>query len=168
MHVPVDQTGVSNSTRSWTHSSAMSGTRMQPMALSGATIVHYQIQLFLLHMLSYQSTKHMRILPSSTKLTTKTNVSEQQQPSSLSPPLPVAAAGCELSFGSEPSESETGFYHSPFPLVDSFIVSKLTKGGVQGSIRRWTYFPKGRCECSNMSSTYKSVNWSWLLHHIAR
>ena len=39
--------------------------------------------------------------------------------------------------------SEEGFSQSPYPSVDQFITSQLSKGGVQGAIRRWTFFPQG-------------------------
>ena len=32
---------------------------------------------------------------------------------------------------------------SPYPSVDRFITGQLSRGGVQGSIRRWTLFPVG-------------------------
>ena len=40
-------------------------------------------------------------------------------------------------------EESSGFGHSPYPLVDKFISSQVVRGGVQGSIRRWTHFPQG-------------------------
>lgn len=36
-----------------------------------------------------------------------------------------------------------GYSHSPHPLVDAFIISCANKGGVQGGIRRWSYFQQG-------------------------
>ena len=32
---------------------------------------------------------------------------------------------------------------SPYPLVDQFITKQLNKEGVQGVIRRYTFFPQG-------------------------
>ena len=46
----------------------------------------------------------------------------------------------QVSPGPSPLE---GFNHSPYPLVDQFVTSQVTRGGVQGSIRRWTFFPQG-------------------------
>ena len=46
----------------------------------------------------------------------------------------------QVSPGPSPLE---GFNHSPYPLVDQFVTSQLTRGGVQGCIRRWTFFPQG-------------------------
>ena len=46
----------------------------------------------------------------------------------------------QVSPGPSPLER---FNHSPYPLVDQFVTSQLTRGGVQGSIRRWTFFPQG-------------------------
>ena len=36
-----------------------------------------------------------------------------------------------------------GFTHSPYPLVDQFVLSQWTRGGVEPSIRKWTLFPHG-------------------------
>lgn len=38
-----------------------------------------------------------------------------------------------------------GFTHSPYPLVDQFVLSQWTRGGVEPSIRKWTLFPHGWC-----------------------
>ena len=45
---------------------------------------------------------------------------------------------------STPTNEPQGYSLSPFPVVDHYITSQLTRGGVQGHIRRWTYFPQGR------------------------
>ena len=53
----------------------------------------------------------------------------------------------QSSDAAHPASTEEGYSHSPYPRVDQFITSLLTRGGVQGSIRRWTYFPQGtRCQ----------------------
>ena len=41
------------------------------------------------------------------------------------------------------STCEEGYSSSPYPPVDSFITSCVTKGGIQGAIRRWSYFQQG-------------------------
>lgn len=38
---------------------------------------------------------------------------------------------------------EEGYSCSPYPLVDKFINSCVSRGGVQGGIRRWSYFQQG-------------------------
>ena len=47
-----------------------------------------------------------------------------------------------LSSASPPS-SQSGYEHSPYPEIDNFISQVINKGGVQGEIRRWVFFPKG-------------------------
>lgn len=63
--------------------------------------------------------------------------------------------------------SEEGFSQSPYPSVDQFITSQLSKGGVQGAIRRWTFFPQGKCLvydiqhnrwCERIGRAHKSNN----------
>lgn len=103
---------------------------------------YYQV----LHTFSFQTAQHMRILPTGTGQAKLQHLQGIYSPTSL-PATVAAASGSYPKWTAE--ESETGFIHSPFPLIDSFITSKLTKGGVQGSIRRWTYFPKGTCSPSN-------------------
>ena len=47
-----------------------------------------------------------------------------------------------------------GFTRSPYPLVDQFVISQWTRGGVEPSIRKWTLFPHG----------WSSKPWVWSLH----
>lgn len=65
------------------------------------------------------------------------------------------------------SLSQHGYEHSPYPEIDNFISSVLTKGGVQGQIRRWVYFPQGKLItydvinnrwCENIGRAHKSNN----------
>ena len=84
----------------------------------------------------------MRILPSGSAM--GHTVKAKPDHSMPSPtPTEVSVASSNSAAVSKQAESATGFSHSPFPSVDLFITSQLTKGGVQGSIRRWTYFPTG-------------------------
>ena len=88
----------------------------------------------------------MRILPSGSAIwqTTKAKSSSASNHSTQSPtPIEVSTVSSNSTAVSDQAKSATGFNHSPFPMVDLFITSQLTKGGVQGSIRRWTYFPAG-------------------------
>ena len=39
--------------------------------------------------------------------------------------------------------SQHGYEHSPYPDIDVFILQVVNKGGVQGEIRRWVFFPQG-------------------------
>lgn len=39
---------------------------------------------------------------------------------------------------------EDRYHPSPYPLVDQFISSQLFKEGVQGHIRKWTWFTQGK------------------------
>lgn len=50
------------------------------------------------------------------------------------PPSALAAAA---------TSSCEGYSSSPYPLVDRFIIGCVDKGGVQGDIRRWSYFQQG-------------------------
>ena len=47
-------------------------------------------------------------------------------------------------------DAAAGFSLSPFPLVDKFITSTLTKGDTKGSIRRWTYFSQGNLKLGSL------------------
>ena len=79
----------------------------------------------------------MRILPSGSAMG---HTVKAKPDHSMPTPTPTEVSMASVS---EQAESATGFSHSPCPSVDSFVTSQLTKGGVQGSIRRWTYFPTG-------------------------
>ena len=48
-------------------------------------------------------------------------------------------------FSASPSSSQSGYEHSPYPEIDKFISQVINKGGVQGEIRRWVFFPQGIC-----------------------
>ena len=129
--------GVSNSTHSWTHWSAMSGTQQQCCILwPVATVTSWNHHVF-----SFQTAQHTRILPEGSRMARKANSSENLVHTTPSPGVLAAVVASSRSTGEV--GLEMGFSHSPFPLVDLFITSQLTKGGVQGSIRRWTYFPQG-------------------------
>lgn len=97
-------------------------------------------------MFSFQTAQHIRILPTGTGQAKLLHLAGTYR--SRSTPVPETAStsldGSSKRTTKADEELETGFTHSPFPVTDSFITSKLTKGGVQGSIRRWTYFPKGK------------------------
>lgn len=41
------------------------------------------------------------------------------------------------------SLSQHRYEHSPYPEIDNFILSVLTKSGVHGQIRRWVFFTRG-------------------------
>ena len=41
---------------------------------------------------------------------------------------------------------EDRYHPSPYPLVDQFITSQLFREGVQGHIRRWTWFTQGKLQ----------------------
>ncbi|XP_030834215.1 DNA-directed primase/polymerase protein-like [Strongylocentrotus purpuratus] len=46
---------------------------------------------------------------------------------------------------SERAETTEGYQSSPFPEIDSYIrVYCISKGGVAGEIRRWTYFSEAQ------------------------
>lgn len=50
-----------------------------------------------------------------------------------------------------------GYRSSPYPLVDRFITSCVNKGGVQGAIRRWSYFQQGTTILYTFRSKCKSL-----------
>lgn len=90
----------------------------------------------------------MKILPCGLALPQTAQRSKTKLPivsdhSVQSLPTDKVATSSSSSTALAKAESATGYSHSPFPSVDVFITSQLTKGGVQGSIRRWTYFPTG-------------------------
>jgi hypothetical protein len=61
----------------------------------------------------------------------------------LAPPLPedfISYLATPFDLSAVPLE---GYSSSPFPEIDQFISSILNIGGVQGSIRRWSYFTQG-------------------------
>ena len=96
---------------------------------------------------SFLTTEPLRILPSGSAIwQTSKAKSLNTLDHSIQSPTPAEVSTASFSstavLGAE-AESATGFNHSPFSSVDVFITSQLTKGGVQGSIRRWTYFPTG-------------------------
>ncbi|XP_015772124.1 PREDICTED: DNA-directed primase/polymerase protein-like [Acropora digitifera] len=39
--------------------------------------------------------------------------------------------------------TQTGYKHSSYPDIDRFVLSIVNRGGVQGEIRKWAYFPQG-------------------------
>ena len=51
--------------------------------------------------------------------------------------------GCAQVPVSPPPTAAEGRGPSPYTLVDQFITRQLNRGGVQGTIRRWTFFPQG-------------------------
>ncbi|XP_064652326.1 DNA-directed primase/polymerase protein-like [Lineus longissimus] len=65
-----------------------------------------------------------------------------------------------------------GYSSSPFPEIDEFIASILNIGGIQGSIRRWSYFTQGELLvyeiakyrwCENIRRHHKSNNIMFLV-----
>lgn len=48
------------------------------------------------------------------------------------------------SLSSERAETTEGYQSSPFPEIDSYIRVCISKGGVAGEIRRWTYFSEAQ------------------------
>lgn len=61
--------------------------------------------------------------------------------------------------------SQSGFEHSPYPIIDLFVSSVINKGDVQGVIRRWVFFPQGKLLtydilknqwCENIGRPHKS------------
>ena len=93
-----------------------------------------------MYTLSFQTAQQLKILP-----TADTSHDGKDRPSSKHRGSTNVVGGDVPTKSREAAglDSETGFNHSPFPSVDAFITSTLTKGGTQGSIRRWTYFPEG-------------------------
>ncbi|KAL9982229.1 hypothetical protein ACROYT_G004254 [Oculina patagonica] len=64
-----------------------------------------------------------------------------------------------------PASSQSGYEHSPYPEIDQFILQVINKGGVQGEIRRWVFFPQGKLLtydilknrwCENIGRAHKS------------
>ncbi|CAH1799428.1 unnamed protein product [Owenia fusiformis] len=60
-----------------------------------------------------------------------------------------------------------GYKSSPYPEIDTYVGSIINKGGVQGQIRRWTYFSSGELivydiiknrYCENINRAHKSNN----------
>ena len=94
---------------------------------------------------SFLTSDHMRILPSGSRIWQTSKAKASKASDDFPTPTEVSLSATSRSSAEAEVESATGFYHSPFPSVDIFITSQLTKGGVQGSIRRWTYFPTGIC-----------------------
>ena len=115
---------------------------------------------------SLLTTEHMRIIPSGSAIwqTSKAKSSNTSDHSTQSPTpaeVSIASSSSTAILGAE-AESATGFNHSPFPSVDVFITSQLTRGGVQGSIRRWTYFPTGTIHIIQWHAWYWLRQcWSW-------
>lgn len=71
----------------------------------------------------------------------------------------------EAQISSSPTPSQSGFDHSPYPEIDKFISQVINKGGVQGEIRRWVFFPQGKTLtydilknrwCENIGRPHKS------------
>ena len=42
--------------------------------------------------------------------------------------------------------TQTGYEHSSYPDIDRFVLSIVNRGGVQGEIRKWVYFPQGTAQ----------------------
>ncbi|XP_077999309.1 DNA-directed primase/polymerase protein-like [Glandiceps talaboti] len=60
-----------------------------------------------------------------------------------------------------------GLQNSPYPDLDDFITTQINKGGIQGEIRKWTYFTQGGLIvydilknrwCGNIGRQHKSNN----------
>ena len=65
-----------------------------------------------------------------------------------------------------------GYDHSPHPEVDHFIEGVIGQGGVQGYIRRWSYFSQGALLvydiaknrwCERIGRPHKSNNIMYVL-----
>ncbi|XP_051875642.1 DNA-directed primase/polymerase protein isoform X3 [Pristis pectinata] len=65
------------------------------------------------------------------------------------------------------SETMGGYYCSPYPEIDNFIIGQTNKGGVQGVLRRWNYFSSEELIvydisknhwCENIGRAHKSNN----------
>ncbi|XP_078418235.1 DNA-directed primase/polymerase protein isoform X1 [Cetorhinus maximus] len=65
------------------------------------------------------------------------------------------------------SDTMVGHHCSPYPEIDSFIISQVNKGGIQGVLRRWNYFSSeelivydiGKNHwCENIGRAHKSNN----------
>ncbi|XP_015750339.1 PREDICTED: DNA-directed primase/polymerase protein-like [Acropora digitifera] len=61
--------------------------------------------------------------------------------------------------------TQTGYEHSSYPDIDRFVLSVVNRGGVQGEIRKWVYFPQGKLLtydilknqwCENIGRPHKS------------
>ena len=55
----------------------------------------------------------------------------------------LLAKSKEFLFSDNPSSCQSGYEHSPYPQIDNFISQVINKGGVQGEVRRWVFFPQG-------------------------
>jgi len=71
----------------------------------------------------------------------------------------------ESQYSDNPSSCQSGYEHSPYPQIDNFISQVINKGGVQGEIRRWVFFPQGKLLtfdilknrwCENIGRPHKS------------
>lgn len=111
---------------------------------------------------SFLTTEHMmRILPSgsATLFLRQTGTAKPSNSSGHSVQSQTTAElSAEIpSSSTAEAETATGFSHSPFPSVDVFITSQVARGGVQGSIRRWTYFPTGTCTNLSRAVPYRII-----------
>ena len=57
----------------------------------------------------------------------------------------------DFCFSGSPPSSQSGYEHSPYPEIDNFISQVINKGGVQGEIRRWVFFPQGIYHLSQLT-----------------
>lgn len=55
----------------------------------------------------------------------------------------LLAESKDFLFSASPPSSQSGYEHSPYPEIDNFISQVINKGGVQGEVRRWVFFPQG-------------------------
>ena len=59
-----------------------------------------------------------------------------------------------------PDISDSGYNHSPYPHIDEFVSQNVCKGGVQGQIRRWVYFPQGTWfNYSTTQAIHEQIIW---------
>ena len=95
---------------------------------------------------SFESSLRILDFPSSTSSATSLSQGDILRQSRKRPHDSVDSIPAALTTGSGaavPSAGTEGTGASPYPSVDQFITGQLNKGGVQGSIRRWTFFPIG-------------------------
>lgn len=98
---------------------------------------------------SFESSLRVLDFPSSTSSTARLSQDDnlrwsrkRSHDSVASAPAPLTTDSCAVAV---PSAGTEGIGASPYPSVDQFITGQLNKGGIQGSIRRWTFFPIGGC-----------------------
>ncbi|XP_065921057.1 DNA-directed primase/polymerase protein-like isoform X2 [Dysidea avara] len=102
------------------------------------------------------------------------NVRTEDQPTQLKfeEPKPKNSQYCKSTIHNTTmrpldTTTEEGYSHSPYPEIDRFITKQLTRGGVQGAIRRWGRYSQGRWlvydikdyqYCENIGRHHKSNN----------